>query len=79
LSYTYDAEGNRSRKFIDNNSNGVWDGPDTLITAYYYDHRNRLFIMGHHPEFASTPDDIVYYFYDAQNQLIRRQLIGDRW
>ena len=40
--YTYDAEGNRTAKFVDNNANGVLDAGDTSITQYTWDYRNRL-------------------------------------
>ncbi|GAB6188113.1 hypothetical protein [Thermopirellula anaerolimosa] len=40
--YLYDAEGNRTHRFIDANQNGQLDSGDTDITQYTWDHRNRL-------------------------------------
>ena len=39
--YAYDAEGNRTEKFIDNNHDGVLDAGDTDVTEYTWDARER--------------------------------------
>jgi len=40
--YTYDAEGNRTARFLDTDADGLLDAGDTDITAYTWDYRNRL-------------------------------------
>jgi hypothetical protein len=48
-----------------------------VVTAYYYDHRNRLYLLANHPQYAGTHNFQVYYYYDAQNQLVRRLVDPD--
>jgi hypothetical protein len=66
--YTYDAVGNRTAKFIDNNHNGVLDSGDTSVTTYTWDQRNRLIGEQFTP---SLPLDsypwTVQYTYDYRN------------
>ncbi len=42
LPFGYDAEGNRTARFVDTNANGLLDTGDTSVTLYTWDHRNRL-------------------------------------
>jgi hypothetical protein len=75
--YTYDAEGNRVRKFEDNNNDGIWNGGDTEIAAYFWDHRNRLTGSADIEQYAGTWTLFVEYLYDVDNQLIRRRVDPD--
>ncbi|GAB6188118.1 RHS repeat-associated core domain-containing protein [Thermopirellula anaerolimosa] len=70
--YQYDAEGNRTYRFIDNNANGQLDQGDTDITKYNWDHRNRLYKVQHQASYAAAVDWVVRYFYDSENRLVRR-------
>jgi RHS repeat-associated protein len=75
--YTYDDEGNRSRRYQDNNSNNVYDGGDTVVTAFYWDHRNRLIIVADYDQFAGTAQQAVTFTYDAHDRLIKRLVDPD--
>jgi type VI secretion system secreted protein VgrG len=67
--YTYDAEGNRTSKFIDSNEDGDWDSGESR-QLYTWDHRNRLTSITHSG--GSFPGTSLTYTYDALNQLIKR-------
>jgi RHS repeat-associated protein len=75
--YSYDAEGNRSRKFIDVDDSNTYTAGDTVVTAYYWDHRNRLVLISEHPEWGQGGTQGVEYYYDAMNQLVRRRVDPD--
>ncbi len=79
--YTYDAEGNRTSKFVDADADGVLDSGDTDVTTYSWDYRNRLTEVEHFSTYANydadTSDQIVEYDYDAFNRLIGRTLDAD--
>jgi RHS repeat-associated protein len=75
--YLYDAEGNRTHRFIDNNQNGQLDAGDTDITQYTWDHRNRLVKVEHRLGYAAAVDKVVEYFYDYQNRWVRKALDSD--
>jgi RHS repeat-associated protein len=75
--YLYDAEGNRTHRFIDTNQNGQLDQGDTDITQYTWDHRNRLVKVEHRPHYAAAVDKVVEYFYDHQNRWVRRAIDAD--
>jgi RHS repeat-associated protein len=72
--YTYDAEGNRTAKFIDANADGVLSGGDTDITLYTWDNRERLVgvtsYASYSAEQAGTPTQVVDYLYDAENRWV---------
>ncbi|MEJ5342271.1 MAG: RHS repeat-associated core domain-containing protein [Thermogutta sp.] len=77
--YLYDAEGNRTHRFIDANANGQLDAGDTDITQYTWDHRNRLTKVSHRPSYGAAVDWVVRYWYDFQNRMVRKlaDLNGD--
>ena len=69
--YTHDAEGNRTEKFLwaDVDSDGVVDASEkTLVQSYSWDYRNRLVgVTNYVNGVASTT---VAYGYDYLNQMI---------
>ncbi|GAB6167539.1 hypothetical protein JCM19992_35390 [Thermostilla marina] len=75
--YQYDAEGNRTHRFIDANQSGRLDAGDTDITQYTWDHRNRLVKVEHRPGYAAAVDRVVEYAYDYQNRWVRKWLDAD--
>jgi RHS repeat-associated protein len=74
--YAYDAEGNRSLRYVDEDESGTLTSGDTDITAYAWDHRNRLTAVTHYEDYAdydaATPDSVVEYAYDFGNRWVRR-------
>ena len=42
VTQSYDANGNRTARFVDTDSSGTLNAGDTSITQYTWDHRNRL-------------------------------------
>ena len=75
--YTYDAEGNRTAKFIDENDNAVFDSGDTDVTEYSWDHRNRLTQVTSRNSYGGAATQFVNYVYDPFNQLIKRTVDSD--
>jgi RHS repeat-associated protein len=75
--YLYDAEGNRTHRFIDNNQNGQLDQGDSDITKYNWDHRNRLYKVQHQASYGAAVDWVIRYSYDYENRLVRRRMDGD--
>jgi RHS repeat-associated protein len=74
--YTYDAEGNRTQKYVDADADGVLDAGDTDVSIYTWDYRNRLTEVDHYSSYANyaagTSDQTVAYSYDSFNHLIGR-------
>ena len=52
--YAYDAEGNRTAKFLDTKPGGTLSAGDTDVTVYAYDQRNRLVAVSHVNAWTST-------------------------
>uniref|UniRef100_UPI0032206C09 hypothetical protein n=1 Tax=Thermogutta sp. TaxID=1962930 RepID=UPI0032206C09 len=75
--YLYDAEGNRTHRFIDANANGQLDAGDTDITQYTWDHRNRLTKVEHRSSYAAAVDHVVEYAYDYANRWVYKRLDDD--
>jgi RHS repeat-associated protein len=78
--YEYDAEGNRSMRYIwtDANSNGEADpGERSQITEYTWDQRNRLVSVIDRPSEGANSTQEVTYQYDYQNRLVRKNLDPD--
>ena len=79
--YEYDAEGNRTLKYIDADEDEVFDAGDTDATEYAWDNRNRLTEVEHFTTYANydagTSDLIVEYTYDCFNRLVSRTLDSD--
>jgi YD repeat-containing protein len=79
--YEYDEEGNRTLRFVDTDSSGTLTAGDTDITAYAWDHRNRLTKVSHfatQTDYAGEdPDQIVEYAYDFGQRWVRKVLDSD--
>ena len=79
--YEYDAEGNRTLRFVDTDESGTLTAGDTDITSYAWDHRNRLVevcdFADHAAYTAGTPSQIVQYAYDFGNRWVRKVLDTD--
>ena len=90
--YAYDAEGNRSAKFIDKDGSQTLSVGDTDVTAYGYDQRNRLGAVSHVNVWTSTQaaavgafvtaglpgsDLELRYTYDFADRRIRRSFDAD--
>ncbi len=75
--YQYDAEGNRTRRYVDEDESGDYSAGDTDVTEYAWDHRNRLTTVTHYASFGDDSDLVVHYTYDAFNQLISRSVDTD--
>ena len=73
--YLYDAERNRTHRFIDVNQNGQLDQGDTDITQYNWDHRNRRIKVQDRAAYGAAVDWVIRYWYDFQNRLVRK--LGD--
>ena len=70
--YLYDAEGNRTRKFRDQNANGQLDSGDTDITEYAWDHRNRQAKKVSEADGArGQPAQITYYWPGCTRMVLR--------
>jgi len=68
--YAYDADGNRTARFIDVNLDGVLDSGDTNVTEYKWDARNRLIEVTERAAFGGTATEAVDYLYDVENRWI---------
>jgi len=63
--YEYDAEGNRTKRY-------VAGSPNTDVTEYQWDHRNRLVTVTHYASEGGTADMVVEYAYDFGNRWVRK-------
>ena len=72
--YTYDADGNRTAKFIDANHDGVLGPGDTDITEYTWDVGGRLTAVTSYANDAAVtahmPTQTVDYMYDVENRWV---------
>jgi RHS repeat-associated protein len=68
--YAYDADGNRTARFIDVNADGILDSGDTNVTEYKWDARNRLIEVTERAAFGSSATEVVDYLYDVENRWI---------
>ena len=79
--YLYDDEGNRTARYVDEDSSGTLNTGDTDITTYAWDYRNRLTEVSHFDDYADytgeNPEQVVEYSYDHQNRLVRKVLDSD--
>ena len=75
--YQYDANGNRTVRFVDNDSSGTQTLGDTSITEYEWDHRNRLTRVTELATFAGAATQVVEYEYDAFNRLVTKTVDSD--
>ena len=75
--YNYDAEGNRTARFRDNNHDGQLNAGDTDVTLYDYDYRNRLVDVLFGTAWGGNLTKIVEYGYDTADRQIERILDSD--
>ena len=69
FTYTYDAEGNRTARFVDE-GDGVLGAGDTNITEYEWDHRNRLTTVTDRATDGGPATQSVEYGYDYLNRWV---------
>jgi RHS repeat-associated protein len=74
--YSYDNEGNRAARWVDN-GDGVLGSGDTTITEYTWDHRNRLTRVVTRSAYGGSETNRIDYAYDAMDRRIRRGLDAD--
>lgn len=75
--YQYDNEGNRTRRYKDNNTNQTFDAGDTDITKYEWDHRNRLIKVTDYAAHGGLSTQVVDHVYDAENRWIGQTIDHD--
>jgi RHS repeat-associated protein len=75
--YHYDAEGNRTARFIDADSSGTLNIGDTDITEYEWDHSNRLVSVTQYATFGGAATGIFEYTYDLYGRRIAKDLDND--
>ena len=82
--YFYDDEGNLFVRFTDHPTSGTpgqLDSNDFDFFFYEWDYRNRLTAVNYCPTYSAAmtndPDEVVEYFYDYRNRLVRRTLDDD--
>jgi len=82
--YQYDDEGNRTLRYVDADESGSLNTGDTDITAYDYDHRNRLVEVADYATYAdyvTTPTPITTmtaeYIYDVNGDRIAKIVDAD--
>ena len=68
--YTYDADGNCTAKFIDVNHTGVLQAGDTDVTQYTWDADNRLVEVTTAATYGGALTQTVVYLYDAEGRWI---------
>ena len=68
-SYEYDAEGNRIKRYVDDDDSGTLNAGDDDWTEYTWDHRNRLIQVESGGEFGTT-DVTVTFGYDYLNRWV---------
>lgn len=71
--YEYDAEGNRTARFVDD-GDGLLGLGDLEVTLYDWDHRNRLTSVLSYDTFGGTEQKRVEHGYDVFNQWISREV-----
>ena len=76
FTYTYDAEGNTTARFIDEGNGDLGTG-DTEITEYTWDHRNRLTHVVDSAIYGGDTTQEVEYSYDYLNRLVGRTIDPD--
>ena len=77
--YTFDDEGNRTARFIDNDQDGEPSPGDTNVTTYAWDVRNRLSTITTWDTSQQpwTIDKEVFYTYDAYGRRILKEVDED--
>jgi len=75
--YTYDAEGNLTARFVDVDTSGTLTSGDTSVTEFTWDHRNRLASVVERAEQGQADTLAVDYVYDAFNRRIARIVDAD--
>lgn len=77
FTYLYDAEGNRTARFVDEDESGTLNSGDTEITQYEWDHRNRLVKVVERATFGGAITQQVDHAYDAFNRHVKRTVDPD--
>jgi len=75
--YAYDAEGNRTARFVDANADGLLDAADSDVTQYIWDARNRLVEVLERASLGDAVSQLVQYFYDVENRWIAETIDAD--
>jgi len=63
--YEYDADGNRAKRYVAGT-------PNTDVTVYTWDHRNRMTKVTHYPTEGGAADKVFEYIYDHGNRWVRK-------
>jgi len=71
ITYTYDANGNRTARFVDEDSSGDVSTGDTDVTEYEWDHRGRL-VKVTDLDTSLAVTRAVDYVYDPLDQLVAK-------
>jgi RHS repeat-associated protein len=75
--YSYDAEGNRTWRFVDVDSSGDLSAGDTDVTEYDWDHRNRLTGVYEYATHGGAATGVFEYTYDVYGRRIGKDLDND--
>ena len=75
--YSYDAEGNRTAKFIDEDDSHTLTTGDTEVTEYGWDNRNRLAKVTTYATKGQSATKIVDEIYDLENRWIGENVDSD--
>jgi len=75
--YDYDAEGNRTAKYKDNDSSDDQSTGDTDITEYTWDHRNRLVKVTFRDSYGGAATKVVEYVYDHDDRWVAKLVNSD--
>jgi RHS repeat-associated protein len=75
--YEYDAEGNRTARFIDADSSGTLNSGDTDVTQYEWDYRNRLTRITTKSSDQGPVTKEIVYTYDPLNRRIAKTIDED--
>jgi len=75
FTYLYDGAGNRIRRFVDGNGDGLLNHiSDTQVTEYSWDHRDRLVEVRETTGFFGNQSRRITYRYDMFDRLIGRDI-----
>jgi len=66
----YDAEGNRTARFVDEDESGTLNTGDTEITEYTWDYRNRLTNVTERATCGGAATKVTEFAYDYLNRLV---------
>jgi RHS repeat-associated protein len=75
--YEYDAEGNRTLRFVDEDENEELNAGDTDVTEYQWDYRNRLVKVTERATYGGVATQVVEYTYDYLDRRIGKTVDSD--